>query len=212
MSRTSLMYVAALAFFAMGAAIVSQPAEAAKADKGGDLKKELKKAKEDPHAKEIEHLEAAVEAVEKGEAAVQQALAKAEAEAAKKAGDDASQRDRLVAVACRKAVADLEACGAKYVRVLMAAQPIAKKPDLGDKSKAALQTLAAKINMLRRSNVERTADLYEKMGKDRKSLGMLEALYRSISEQQRFSAVSLKDRIDTLKAKVNPKRKAAVAK
>ena len=215
MSRTSLMYVSALAVLAMAAAIVSQPAEAAKANKGDDVKKELMKKggkKEDPHAKEIEHLAAAAEVVEKEEAAVQQALAKAEAEAVKKAGDDASQRDRLVAVACRKAVADLEACGAKYVRVLMAAQPIAKKPDLGDKSKAALQTLAAKINMLRRSNVERTADLYEKMGKDRQSLGMLEALYRSIPEQQRFSAMSLKDRIDTLKAKVNPKRKAGGAK
>ncbi len=212
MSRTSLRYVAALAFFAMAAAIVSQPAEAAKADKGGDLKKELQKAKEDPHAKEIEHLAAAVEVVEKEEAAVQKNLAKAEAEAAKKAGDDAGQRDRLVAVACRKAVASLEACGAKYVRVLMAARPIAKKPDLSDKSKAALQTLAAKLSMLHRSNVERTADLYEKMGKDRKSLGMLEALYRSLSERQRFSAMSLKDRIDTLKAKVNPKRKAGGAK
>ena len=212
MSRTSLRYVAALAFLAMAAAIVSQPVEAAKADKGGDLKKELQKKKENPHAKEIEHLAAAVEVVEKGEAAVQKALAKAEAEAAKKAGDDTGQRDRLVAVACRKAVAGLEACGAKYVRVLMAARPIAKKSDLSEKSKAALQTLAAKISMLRRSNVERTADLYEKMGKDRKSLGILEALYRSIPEQQRFSAMSLKDRIDTLKAKVNPKRKAGGAK
>jgi hypothetical protein len=214
MSWTSPRYVAALAVFAMAAAIVSQPAEAAKADKLGEVKKELMKkgAKEVPHAKEIEHLATAAEVVEKEEAAVQKALAKAEAEAAKKAGDDAGQRDRLVAVACRKAVAGLEACGAKYGRVLMAAQPIAKKPDLKDESKTKLQTLAAKLSMLRRSNVERTADLYEKMGKDRKSLGLLEALYRSIPEQQRFSAMSLKDRIDALKAKVNPKRKAGGAK
>ncbi len=213
MSRTSLRYVAALAFFAMAAAIVSQPVEAAKADKGGDFKKGLMKkgAKEAPHAKEIEHLAAAAEVVEKEEAAVQKALTKAEAEAAKKAGD-AGQRDRLVAVACRKAVAGLEACGAKYVRVLMAARPIAKKSNLGDKSKAALQTLAAKLSMLRRTNVERTADLYEKMGKDRKSLAVLEALYRSIPEWRRFSAMSLKDRIDTLKAKLNPRRKAGGAR
>jgi len=212
MSWTRLRYVAALAVFAMAAVIVSQVAEAAKADKVGDLKKELQKKKENPHAKEIEHLAAAVEVVEKGEAAVQKALTKAEAEAAKKAGDDAGQRDRLVAVARRKAVAGLEACGAKYVRVLMAARPIAKKSDLGDKSKAALQTLAAKVSMLRRSNAERIADLYEKMGRDRKALGILEALYRSIPERQRFSAISLKDRIDTLKAKVNPRRKAGGAK
>ena len=215
MSRTSLRYVAALAVCAMAAAIVLQPAEAAKADVVQDMvKKELEKGgkKENPHAKEIEHLAAAVEVVEKGEAAVQKALTKAEAEAAKKAGDDAGQRDRLVAVACRKAVAGLEACGAKYVRVLMAARPIAKKADLGDKPKAALQTLAAKLSMLRRSNAERIADLYEKMGRDRKALGILEALYRSIPERQRFSAISLKDRIDTLKAKVNPRRKAGGAK
>ena len=212
MSWTRLRYVAALAVFAMAAVIVSQPAEAAKADKVGDVKKELQKKKENPHAKAIEHLAAAVEAVEKGEAAVQKALTKAEAEAAKKAGDDAGQRDRLVAVARRKAVAGLEACGAKYVRVLMAARPIAKKSDLSDKSKAALQTLAAKVSMLRRSNAERIADLYEKMGRDRKALGILEALYRSIPERQRFSAISLKDRIDTLKAKVNPRRKAGGAK
>jgi len=130
MSKTSLVYVAALAVCAMAASIVSQPADAAKWDKGGDVKKELKKElmkkgdKEVPHAKEIEHLAAAVEVVEKEEAAVQKALTKAEAEAVKKSGDDAGQRDRLVAVACRKAVAGLEACRAKYVRVLMVAQPI----------------------------------------------------------------------------------------
>ena len=215
MSRTRLRYVAALAVCAMAASIVSQPADAAKWDKGGDLKKEWKKKdgkKEAPHAKAIEHLAAAIEVVEKGEAAVQKALTKAEAEAAKKSGDDAGQRDRLVAVACRKAVAGLEACGAKYVRVLMAARPIAKKADLGDKPKAALQTLAAKLSMLRRSNVERIADLYEKMGRDRKSLAILEAFYQSIPERQRFGAISLKDRIDALKAKLNPRRKAGGAR
>ncbi len=214
MSRTSLRYVAALAVCVMAAAIVSQPAEAAKPGGVVDPKKEVmeKIGKEVPHAKKIEHLAAAAEVVEKEEAAVQKALTKAEAEAAKKAGDDAGRRDRLVAVARRKAVAGLEACGAKYVRVLMAARPIAKKAGLGDEAKAALQTLAAKLSMLRRSNVERTADLHEKMGRDRKSLAILEALYRSIPERRRFGAMSLKDRIDALKAKLNPRRKAGGAR
>lgn len=211
MFRTKRTYVAALAVCAMAAVMVAEPAVAAKA---GNWKKwtkkddKKKKDKEGVHAKEIERLASAAEAVEKEEAAVQKALAKAETEAAKKAADDPVQRERLVTTARRKAVAALEVCGAKYARVVAVAQPIARKADLRDKSKTALQTLAAKLSMLRRSNVEHVANLYEKMGKDRRCLGILEAYYRSIPERRRFAAMALKDRIDTLKAKLNPKRRA----
>ena len=218
MSRMTLAFVAALTVCAMAAAMVTESAEAAagagnsKWGKRDDKKKDdKKKDKEDVQAKDIERLSAAAEAVEKEETEVQNALAEAEAEAAKKAGDDAAQQARLVMSARRKAVAALETCGVKYGRVLAAAQPIATKADLTDKSKAALQTLAAKVNMLRRGNVERIADLYEKMGKDRQALAVLEAYYGSLPESQRFAAMSIKERIDALKEKTSPKRKAAAA-
>jgi len=210
----TLTWLAALAVCAVTSAIATKPAGAAGA---GDYKKwakkqDDKKNKEDPYAKEIERLAAAAQAVEKEETAAQKALAKAEKEAAKKAADDAVPQERLVALARRKAVAALEGCGARYIRVLAAAQPIAKRPALSDKAKAALQTLAAKISMLRRSNVERIADLYEAMGKDRKALAGLEAYYRSLPERKRFAALAIKERIDALKEKTNPKRRAGAVR
>lgn len=213
MSRTALTCLAALMVCAMAAAVVVESADAAKA---GDFKKWMKKddkkkddkKKEDVHTKEIERLAAATESVEKEETAAQEALTKAEDEAAKKAGDDAVQRERQVTLARRKGVAALEGCAAKYVRVLVAAHPIGQRAGLSDNSKAALQMLIAKVNMLRRSNVERIADLHEQMGKDRRSLAILEAYYRSLPERRRFAALSIKERIDALKEKTNPKRRA----
>ena len=213
MSRTALTCLAALMVCAVAAAVVVESADAASlpsnfrkyAKTGTDKDKDKKK--QDAHTKEIERLKAATEAVEKEETAAQKALAKAEGAAAKKAGDDATQRERQVTLARRKGVAALEGCGAKYVRVLVAAHPIGQRAGLSDNSKAALQMLIAKVNMLRRSNVERVADLHEKMGKDRRSLAILEAYYRSLPERRRFAALSIKERIDALKEKTNPKRR-----
>jgi len=222
MSRTALTCLAALTVCAMAAAIVVESADAANIPGGGNYNKWAKtgtekdkdkdKKKEDAHTKDIERLKAATEAVEKEETAAKEALTKAEDEAAKTSGDDAAQRERLVALARRKGVAAFEGCGSKYGRVLVAAHPIGQRAGLSDNSKAALQMLIAKVNMLRRSNVERIADLHEKMGKDRSSLAILEAYYRSLPENQRFAALSIKERIDALKERTNPKRRAGGAR
>lgn len=211
MSPRILTHLAVMLVCAMVVGLWSEPAEA-KA-RGSDYKRWINKGdngeKTDVHAEAVERYSEALKAVEKEEAAADKALAKAEADAAKKAGGDAPQAERLRTTACRKAIAALEACRAKYGRIQAAAQPIAKKPGLSEQSKTQLQVLAVKLNMARRRNVERIADLYEKIGKDRTALALLEMLYRSIPEQQRFTVLSLKNRIDALKERLSPRRKGA---
>lgn len=149
---------------------------------------------------------AALDAIEAEETKVMETLQKAIGEAAEKSKGDTAREQRLTMLARSKAAGQLEQIGTKYGRVHAACAKLAAEKGMPEDGVKELSATMEKAKSLYRANRERTAGLYEELGKFRRALTMYEAILSGVPDAERSSETTLKGKIGELKDKLGVKR------
>jgi len=138
---------------------------------------------------------------EKTLTAMEKAISEAETNAAGNAV--AAKRKRMIVQ--HKTIGTLMKIDYKYGRVYEAATKVKNDKVIEKKTLEKVEQLLADLKTQVRANRERIADLYEQVEQPRKALAVLEGLYNGLSETERASATTLKERINTLKKQLGIK-------
>jgi len=174
---------------------------------GGDDIDRMKEKHQERVTKEAEKYVKALKDVMEDEERVQTLLQQDEQKARTDAAGDDVKLKRTVRLVRHKGIKTFLKIDAKYGQLFAGIQKFRK--DEGDyftpEAKGKIDILEVQVKDQARSNRQRIADLYVDVDEPIKALKVLEGIYKSMSAQERLSAMDLRARIKGLKAQLGIK-------